>query len=85
MSADDGHWLERLWNSALLQHGVGHVARQDFMIYRKFALREWAKPNFMIPLAWSVETTTIFMEDFFDLGRIVRHQAATGSVVLSSP
>jgi hypothetical protein len=39
----------------------------------------------MIPLAWSVETTTIFMEDFFDLGRIVRHQAATGSVVLSSP
>ena len=55
------------------------------MVYRKFALREWAKPNFMIFLAWSVETTAIFTEDFFDSGGIVRHQAATGSVVLSSP
>ena len=77
--------LECLWNSGLLQHSVGSVARQDFMVYREFALCDWAEPDFMVALACAVETTAVLAEDFLDFGRVVRHQAATESVVLSSP
>ena len=55
------------------------------MVYRKLAFCDWAEPNFMIALARAVEMTIVLAEDFLDFGRVVRHQAATERVVLSSP
>ena len=69
----------------MLQHSVGGVTRQNFMVYRELALCDWAEPNFMVALAFPMEIATVVTENFFDFGRVVRRQAATESVVLSSP
>ena len=74
-----------LLESRLASARVGGVARQDFMVYRKLAFCDWAEPNFMVALTRAVEMTIVLAEDFLDFGRVVRHQAATESVVLSSP
>jgi hypothetical protein len=51
--------LECLWNPGLLQHSVGGVARQDFMVYGEFAVCDWAEPNFMVALACAVKTAAV--------------------------
>lgn len=76
--------LKCFGNARLLQYSIGCVARLNLMVYWKFSLCDRTVPDFMIPFSRTVEVTAVIEKNSFNLGRIVRHQAATGRVVLSS-